>query len=702
MHMSDRNATIRTDTVLPTFRGVYLGRFLRLIESIDDLDARKQREAVRAELVWCEALCNGGFDRQKYLGLLMVLRDVLGQGWRTQYRQRSIYLTRPDYTHGRHLGLDHALVKGQIREAFSEERRAKIQAASTSRFIRKMEEPAKGKLSVLDLITPGDDWASAIRSLPDEPTTRDLRGVVDPYLQLVRSNERDSISGQRLIDVWRYFRYLWAIPYQSTPGRNLFYLVRDAARPTHPVIGIAALGNCVVQLSERDQIIGWSVEAIESNLQRKHRVAVRDLPKSSTLRRATQTEYLETESEHQHRITKYAATLAASMLNALDHEQSLINLNGLATRRECNRPTEQLIKRLLCAASESEQARREQLRDTHARGEAVKRSDSQSAIKEDTQSHLYVRKRAQALADVLYARMTLQKAGIEEAPLQALETLIKTDEGRKALRIGLHSNKKTKIGSSMMDIIVCGAIPPYSEMLGGKLVAMLMASPQVACEYREIYGKQAGELASRLAGRDVVRPADLVFLTTTSLYHVGSSQSERIRIPGPWNREIAFEHLGQTEGFGSTVLSSETTDFLRRLIIESEGMKRVNNIFGEGISPKLRMTRDGLALIGVPQDLVLRHNCPRLVYGVQLARNTFEYLRGEEDEPAFIFNMQRSEAGTQAVVDHWLQRWFSRRAKREESLQKVAAFRPDGIKVSCELTGDKVDVDQEAGHVAVG
>ena len=38
-------------------------------------------------------------------------------------------------------------------------------------------------------------------------------------------------------------------------------------------------------------------------------------------------------------------------------------------------------------------------------------------------------------------------------------------------------NKKTKIGSSMMDIIVCGAIPPYSEMLGGKLVSMLMASP---------------------------------------------------------------------------------------------------------------------------------------------------------------------------------------------------------------------------------
>ena len=40
-------------------------------------------------------------------------------------------------------------------------------------------------------------------------------------------------------------------------------------------------------------------------------------------------------------------------------------------------------------------------------------------------------------------------------------------------------------------------------------------------------------------------------------------------------------------------------------------MRRVNNIFGEGVSPRLRMIREGLALIGIPQDLVLRHNCPR-------------------------------------------------------------------------------------------
>ena len=52
------------------------------------------------------------------------------------------------------------------------------------------------------------------------------------------------------------------------------------------------------------------------------------------------------------------------------------------------------------------------------------------------------------------------------------------------------------------------------------------------------------------------------------------------------------------------------------------------------------MTREGLGLIGMPQDLVLKHNCPRLIYGVRLAENAFEYLRGEVDEPTYVFSRE--------------------------------------------------------------
>jgi hypothetical protein len=247
------------------------------------------------------------------------------------------------------------------------------------------------------------------------------------------------------------------------------------------------------------------------------------------------------------------------------------------------------------------------------------------------------------------------------------------------LRIALHSNKKTKIGSSMMDLIVCGAVPPYGDLLGGKLVAMLMVSPQVVSDYQTRYGEQPSEITSRLAGRAIVRPADLVLVGTTSLYHVGSSQYERIKIPTPSGDVMAYERLGYTEGYGSTVLSGETTTLLRTLVVRSEGMRRVNNVFGEGVSPRLRQIRDGLATIGIPQDVVLKHSCPRIIYGVSLARNGFEYLRGESDHPQFYFRPKDYRKGTRQIADHWLNRWLRPRSKRPETLSSLRQFSKDDM-----------------------
>ena len=549
--MRKRVATIRTDSITPTFRGIYVERFFQLIESIEGRDARQQRDAVCRELEWCNGLTHEGLDRLKYNAMLLVLRDLMGQGWQTRYRQRTIYLSRPDYTRGKHLSLDPAVVKDQIRNAHRDERLAKINVPSTARFIRWMEDPEDGKRSVLELVASGAELARSLRTLPPDATVEQLRKVVSPYLQLVRNGDRDEFSGHKLIDIWRYFRYLWAIPYQPTPGRNLFYLARDAARPNHPVIGISALGNCVVQLSERDHAIGWSVEAIERALVRRHDVVVRDLPKSSPLRRTTVVEYKESEQEHERRVAAYSALLSETLTRSLDQELSHVNRRRLVTARECRRPSEALVRRLLIIAGASEKARRKGLRESHAKGQLTKRTKMGASLRKETESPLFVRKRAQTLADIIFARLVFQREEFLKKPGEALKRMLQHDAGRKALRIALHANKKTKIGSSMMDIIVCGAIAPYAEMLGGKVVAMLMASPQVVREYRTSYGDQASEIVSRVAGTRIVRPADLVFLTTTSLYHVGSSQYERLRIPGPRNGQVTFDLIGHTEGYGT-------------------------------------------------------------------------------------------------------------------------------------------------------
>jgi len=74
------------------------------------------------------------------------------------------------------------------------------------------------------------------------------------------------------MDIWRYFRYTWLTPYNTVPGRNINFLIRNAAKPKHPVMGIATLASPMMNLSVRDNYIGWTIDAVENKLQRKKRV----------------------------------------------------------------------------------------------------------------------------------------------------------------------------------------------------------------------------------------------------------------------------------------------------------------------------------------------------------------------------------------------------------------------------------------------
>ena len=85
---------------------------------------------------------------------------------------------------------------------------------------------------------------------------------------------------------------------------------------------------------------------------------------------------------------------------------------------------------------------------------------------EEAQTPLYVRKRAAELSKLLIAKKTIRS--IEgDSNLEKLRKLLQFETGRRAINTALIANRKCKIGSNMMDIIVCGAIPPYNELLGG-------------------------------------------------------------------------------------------------------------------------------------------------------------------------------------------------------------------------------------------
>src|SRR5438552_2726604 len=118
-----------------------------------------------------------------------------------------------------------------------------------------------GWVSIFSVMRDGRELADKLRIaalLPEGPARlTQLSGCVAPYIQFVESEAHCPLTGMRLADIWRYFRHTWTNPYNSTPGRKIWLLVRDAAVENHPVIGIGAISSAVVQLSARDAWIGW-------------------------------------------------------------------------------------------------------------------------------------------------------------------------------------------------------------------------------------------------------------------------------------------------------------------------------------------------------------------------------------------------------------------------------------------------------------
>jgi hypothetical protein len=119
----------------------------------------------------------------------------------------------------------------------------------------------KGWVSIFSLMRDGRELAHKLRAAAEETEAtkqlKELGAAIARYLQVVEPGVICDFTGLRLTEVWRYFRHTWVNNYKSLPGRSMMILVRDAAAPYHPVIGIAALGSSMAQQTLRDQWIGW-------------------------------------------------------------------------------------------------------------------------------------------------------------------------------------------------------------------------------------------------------------------------------------------------------------------------------------------------------------------------------------------------------------------------------------------------------------
>lgn len=568
----------------------------------------------------------------RYGATLRVLRDLLRQGWTIREDDEGIILDAPGRAAVR-LG-DPEAAKESIRRSFAFAREAQLREPSTWNFIEAME-----RRGVDRLFTSGTELATRL--------TAHGTGAVEPELQVIEPGASDETTGVLLQDVWRYARHFWSIPYQSTPGRNLFYLVRDAALPERPLIGIAALGNPVLGLAKRDDHFGWSAKGLEHRLPdltpRKRRDLAGHLIR--VLRDAVEATYSDDLGIPTEPLQAAAATVAK--LEEIERRSAADRLARLDAAGEERDPDYLLIRRA---------------QNTAAHGD-VDSIDWERVAR----TALYRRKRSGALADLYRALATLRDLGFTERGGD-LQRALSEPEGRRGVEIALRRIKQEALASNVMELITCGAVPPYRGILGGKLVALLMLSRQVVRDVEQRYGGRVSIIASAVAGRPIRRPAELALVTTSSLYEAyGSSQYNRLKLETETGA-LAYRKIARTESFGTVQFAPDTVHSLNDVARHSDSNRRqVNNLFGEGTSPKMRLIRTGLEALGLDANSFLRHNSRRIIYGVPLCANTDDVVLRVTSRPRYL--LPPGDEGTSVLVAYWRDRWLANRITRPDVLE---------------------------------
>ena len=217
---------------------------------------------------------------------------------------------------------------------------------------------------------------------------------------------------------------------------------------------------------------------------------------------------------------------------------------------------------------------------------------------------------------------------------------------------------------NVMDAFVLGAVPPYSSLLGGKLVATLVASREVGDVFDSRYGSRQGKISGRS------KDPKLALVTVTSALGRSSLYNRlRLRAPAaaPQKAPLLVEAiiLGETQGYGHFQLTDALFGQLRDLLRSENHAYADGNRFGQGPNWRMRVIRAGLAELGIDPNR-MRHGVAREVIAIPRATNAVRYLAGDDPTP------DMRTPGVEELGAAARERWIVPRAQRRPAYRTIS------------------------------
>ena len=592
-----------------------------------------------------------------------VLSDLLNTGWQISLSRKG-FLINNGKAISNFNNRDEE--KASLRESHLRSRNKVIGSKNVQAFISSMETKRefKGKeYSILDLIDDGKDLHAALADCKKNKKNFDevMKVEIVPIfpsddLRFTKKIKKCPITDIKYKDIWRYFRLTWATEYTSRPAREFSFLIRNAARENKPIMGIAMLSSSAIGHEARDNLIGWhNEEALRKKI----------IAKEIDIK-----------------------TVVTAMLKVVDNAIEEIYKKDFKflTKKLTSHPTEEIMNLLADSAKLSAEQRIDNLKavandEVEIDANEEELNNKSTEYKRLALEPLFKKKRALSLIKLLRVRRLFNEVELEKKPAYGYARLRHPScrGGKTAISLALSKLKEQRNNINIMELSTCGGIAPYSTLLSGKLVTLLMASREVRDAVKHRYSGQVVLIRSKLAGKEIKSPPVILkAITTTSLYGA-SSQYNRLKLlpnnyeiddttisnklinPVQWQEIKGEKSLSQ--GIGTYHFSPETSILAHIVSIAESGYRSVNSIMGEGTSPKLRNLRTVIRNIidldhpnnTITSEDFMGHGVKRKNYVCLLEENVLESLMKDKKNTSKQLNT------VDAITGAWINRWLINR-----------------------------------------
>ncbi len=230
---------------------------------------------------------------------------------------------------------------------------------------------------------------------------------------------------------------------------------------------------------------------------------------------------------------------------------------------------------------------------------------------------------------------------------------------------GLRVLRDLTIPRVSVEMTICGALPPFGGILGGKVIASMAGHPLI----RRFTDRPFGQITSSIFDVDKLAPLlprhGVLIVTTKGLYPGHSAQYNRVRIPNGTANPVFLRKLGDTNGQTSSHISLETSR-LATQFNDLNGQHVVSNLYGSGGAKRQRIISGAVLQLGLPSEIAHAY-ISRPVYGVNFVSNLSRVVLYNESPEWTVepFSDLPSDIDyCKSAIELWRLRWGANAADR--------------------------------------